>query len=119
MLVFLGIRSICLFLPRKAGDRQHVRPTERVEHEDVVGPVSSDTLMPFVLYGFHLTQSLYIRWRNSDTMPLNEREKALISFLVIFVSMGMVHEIFYQRCICFIAGLLLAKTINIENHKKL
>lgn len=76
-------------------------------------------IMPFVLYGFHIVQSLYIRWRNSAALPLNEREKALISFLLIFAAMGMVHEIFYQRCLWFIGGLLLAKTIDVDKRKKL
>jgi O-antigen ligase len=68
-------------------------------------------IIPFVLYVWSLFQNLYIRWKNSINIPLTEREKALFLLLVIFGGMSMVHEIFYQRCIWFIAGLLLAKTV--------
>lgn len=63
----------------------------------------------FIWYGCVLLNYFYTRIKSVALNNLLKEEKALILIGIIFAMMGSVHEIFYQRIIWFVLGLLIVR----------
>jgi len=61
----------------------------------------------FFWYGLKTISYLYHTVVKTSYQNVLANDKALLGLVLIFACMGMVHEIFYQRCLWFVWGIIM------------
>lgn len=62
---------------------------------------------PFIWYGIIISKHYYKKIKTNKFIDWANEQKTIFLILIIFISMGNAHEIFYQRILWLILGILL------------